>query len=122
MTVTAAQVRLIVGLGADVIPDAAVEAAIQLATAWCENCAGAYHVSAPDCAVMDMTVYYLRQHLDMAGVKPSSISLPGITMATDLASACRLLMESAEGAIKKEAAGKGASFRHIRSGKVGRWH
>lgn len=119
---TVAQVRLIIGLGADTIPDASIEAAIDLATAWCETAAGAYHVTAPDCAVMDMTIYYLRQHLDLAGVKPSSLSLPDISMATDLASACRLLMESAEGAIKKEAASKGASFRHIRSGKVGRWH
>ena len=121
MTTDVAQVRLIIGLGADVIPDASVEAAIDLATAWCATAAGAYHVTAPDSAVMDMTIYYLRQHLDLAGIKPSSLSLPGITMATDMAGACRLLMESAEEAIRKEAASKGASFRHIRSGKVGRW-
>lgn len=68
-----------------------------------------------------MALFYLRQNLDIRGIKPSSISLPDISMATDVTGACIMLRDEATTAIKREASASGAGFRHIRSGKVRRW-
>ncbi len=122
MTVTVSKMRLVLGLGEDTIPDDAVEAAISLAEEWCNVRAASYHVSAPDPAVVDMTLYYLRQYLDTAGIKPSSISMPDLSMATDVRAMCELAKANAVEAIKATAYSGGSPIRQIRSGKVRRWH
>ena len=114
--------RLLIGLSADVIPDAVLEDAIDLAQDWCQTRASAYSVEAPESAVVLMAVFFLRQHLDLKGVKPSSISMPDLSMATDVRSMCDLAKEMAIEAIKAKASARGQTFRHIRSGRVGRWH
>lgn len=118
----ATKTRLLIGLSEDVVPDAVLEDAVELATDWCTAKASAYSVEAPESAVVMMAVFFLRQHLDMKGVKPSSISMPDLSMATDLRSMCDLAKDMAVEAIKAKASATGQTFRHIRSGKVGRWH
>ena len=63
----------------------------------------------------------MRTHLDLAGIKPSSISMPDLSMSTDFRSAAELLKTDAMEAIKAAAYAKGSAFRHIRSGRVSRW-
>ena len=118
----AAKVRLLVGLSTDVIDTATLEALVGLAQDWCNGKAAAYHVSPPESAVVLMTEYYIRQNLDMRGIKPSSINMPGLSMSTDLRTACDMLMEQAQQQIKDAAYARGAAVKHIRSGKVAlRW-
>ena len=119
---TETKTRLLIGLTADVIPDAVLEDAIELAQDWCQARASAYSVEAPESAVIMMAVFFLRQHLDLKGVKPSSISMPDLSMATDVRSMCDLAKDMAIEAIKAKASARGQTFRHIRRGKVGRWH
>ena len=118
----AAKVRLIIGLSTDVIDTATMSAAVELAGEWCAVRASAYHVTAPDAAIVAMTIYYLRHNLDIRGIKPSSINMPGLSMSTDFRSACDILKESALDEIKAAAYARGAAVKHIRSGKVAlRW-
>lgn len=114
--------RLILGLSEDVVSDDVLQDAVELATDWCTAKASAYGVQAPESAVVMMALFFLRQHLDLKGVKPSSISMPDLSMATDVRSMCDLAKDMAVEAIKSSASASGQSFRHIRSGKVGRWH
>ena len=114
-------VRNIIGVGTDVISDAVLETACRLGTDWCADRARAYGTTAPESAMVCMSIVFLRHHLDLAGIKPSSISMPDLSMSTDLASACRILQESAETANKSKAYANGMAVRHIRSGKVPRW-
>lgn len=114
--------RLLLGLSADVVPDDVLQDAIELAQDWCQARASAYSVEAPESAVVMMSIFYLRQHLDLKGIKPSSISMPDLSMSTDLRSMCDLAKDMAVEAIKARASARGQTFRHIRSGKVGRWH
>lgn len=116
------KMRLLLGLSDAVVDDATLAAALELAEDWCATKAAAYSAGVPDAAVADMTLYYLRQNLDLRGIKPSSISLPDMSMATDLASASRLLVEDAERQIKASAFAKGQGFKHLRSGRVPPWH
>ncbi len=122
MTVTVDTMRLVLGLDSTVISDEAVEQAVALAQDWCDVRASSYSVTAPDSAVVDMAIYYLRQHLDLAGIKPSSITMPDLSMSTDVRTMCELAKDNAVEAIKAAAYAKGAGIKHIRSGKVGRWH
>lgn len=115
------QARLILGLASDVVPDDVLATAYGLAEEWVARKAASYSVAPPNSAVVMMTIYFLRTHLDLAGIKPSSLNLPDLAMSTDMVSASRLLMETAEKDIKDAAFANGAAFRHIRSGKVGRW-
>lgn len=117
-----AKVRLILGLSEDVVSAETLETATELAQDWCQARASAYSVEAPESAVVMMAIYFLRQHLDLAGIKPSSISMPDLSMATDVRSMCDLAKDMAVEAIKAQASARGQTFRHIRSGKVGRWH
>ena len=117
-----ATIRTLIGLDASVVSDAVIDTCIDLGTEWCTDRASGYGVTAPDSAVVMMTVYFLRQHLDLAGIKPSSISMPDLSMSTDLNGSLSELKDAAITAIKSAAAGKGAAFRQIRSGRVGRWH
>ena len=119
---TISKTRLILGLSAEVVPDDVLADAVELATDWCTARASAYSVQAPESAVVLMALFFLRQHLDLKGVKPSSISMPDLSMATDVRSMCDQAREMAVEAIKAQASAKGETFRHIRSGKVGRWH
>lgn len=114
-------IRLILGLPASTVSDEVIAQAIVLAQEYCDAKAAGYNVSAPESAVASMTIYYLRTHLDLAGIKPSSISLPDISMSTDFRSAAELLKDDALSAIKSAAFAKGSAVRHIRSGRVGRW-
>lgn len=50
-----------------------------------------------------MSLFYLRQNLDVRGIKPSSISLPDMSMATDVTGACIMLRDEAAAIIKREA-------------------
>lgn len=114
-------VRALSGLGSDVVPDEDLAVHLQLAQDWCDTRATGYGVSAPDSAVALMTIFFLRQYLDLKGVKPSSLSLPDISMATDVHSMCELAKSSAVEQIKALAFARGGAVKHIRSGKVGRW-
>ena len=119
----ATKTRLIVGLSTDVIDTATMEAAVDLASEWCSDRASAYHVAPPTSAIVSMTIFFLRHNLDLRGIKPSSIDMPGLKMATDFASACDILKTSALEDIKSAAYARGAAVKHIRSGKVPlRWH
>ena len=118
----ATKTRLLLGLSAEVVPDDVLNDAVELAEDWCRARASAYSTEAPESAVVLMAVFFLRQHLDLAGIKPSSISMPDLTMATDVRSMCDLAKDMAIEAIKAQATARGQTFRHIRSGKVGKWH
>ncbi len=117
----AERIRTILGLGQDVVDDATLAEALTLAEEWCDIRAQAYAATAPDSAVTMMVLYFLRQNLDIRGIKPSSISMPDLSMSTDLASACALLKDAALEAIKASGFNRGGVFKHIRSGKVSRW-
>ena len=119
---TPQKIRLLLGLSEAVVDDATLGVAMELAEDWCARKAAAYATTAPESAVADMTLFYLRQHLDLKGVKPSSINLPDMSMATDMVSACRLLEEHAEKEIKAQAFARGQGFRHLRAGQVSKWH
>lgn len=119
---TPQKLRLLLGLSTDVVSDETLTAAMELAEEWCATKAAAYSANVPDAAVADMTLFYLRQNLDLRGIKPSSISLPDMSMATDVVSASRLLVEDAERQIKAAAFAKGQGFKHLRSGRVPPWH
>jgi hypothetical protein len=115
------EIRLLLGLSADVVSDDTLEAAEGAALDWCTIRAAAYKVAPPQSAVAMMTLFFLRQNLDIRGIKPSSISMPDLSMATDLRGACELLKATAVEEIKAAAFSKGQGFKHIRSGKVPRW-
>lgn len=115
------EVRLICGLSADTVSDEVLAQAVTLAEDWCATRARSYSIPAPKSAVVSMSLYFLRTHLDLAGIKPSSISMPDLSMATDFRSASELLKNDAIEAIKSEAFARGAAVRHIRSGKVSKW-
>lgn len=117
-----ATIRTLIGLDDTVIPDDALDVAIAFATEWCNDRARGYGITAPDSAVAMMSLWFVRQHLDLAGIKPSSITMPDLAMSTDLNSALTALKDGAIEAIKAAATGKGAAFRQIRSGRVARWH
>lgn len=110
--------RLILGLSAEVVPDDVLADAVELATDWCQARASAYSVQAPESAVVLMALFFLRQHLDLKGVKPSSISMPDLSMSTDMRAVCDTLTAQAEMQIKSAAYARGAAVKHIRSGKV----
>lgn len=119
---TPQEIRLLLGLPEATVGDDVLETALRLAQIWCDSTAAKYRVTAPETAVADMTLFYLRNHLDTAGIKPSSISLPDIQMATDFRSACDLLLQDATEQIRNAAIARGnVGFNHIRSGKVPRW-
>ncbi len=115
------RLRTILGLSQDVVDDDTLAEALTLAQEWCDIRAAAYGTTSPDSAVTMMVLYFLRQNLDIRGIKPSSISMPDLSMSTDLASACSLLKDAATEAIKAASYNRGSVFRHIRSGKVARW-
>ena len=117
----ASELRILFGLGPDVISDEALEIIIAQAQAWCDEKAAGYGITPPDSAVVLMAQVYLRQNLDLRGIKPSSISMPDLSMSTDLRSVCDALTDQAASQIKSAAFRKGKGFRHIRSGKVARW-
>ncbi len=118
---TAEDVRIICGLSTDVVSNAVLEQAVVLAEEWCQARARAYSTTAPKAAVVSMALYYLRAHLDLAGIKPSSISMPDLSMSTDFRSASELLKADAIEAIKAQAFSRGSAVRHIRSGRVSKW-
>lgn len=119
---TPQEIRLLLGLPEATVGDDVLAAAMRLAQIWCDSTAAKYRVTAPETAVADMTLFYLRNHLDTAGIKPSSLSLPDISMATDFKSACELLLKDATDQIRNAAIARGnVGFNHIRSGKVQRW-
>lgn len=115
--------RVLFGLSTDVVSDELLGVIIAQAQEWCDAKASAYHVTAPESAVALMAQVFLRQNLDLRGIKPSSISMPDLSMSTDLNTVCGRLEEEALTAIKSVAYSKGAAVKHIRSGKVHlRWH
>lgn len=117
-----ATVRALTGLSADIVPDADLQVQITVAEGYCSEIARGFGCSVPDSAVCFMTIYCLRNYLDLRGIKPSSISMPDLSMSTDVARMCELAYESAVRSIKSSAIASGGAVRHIRSGKVGRWH
>lgn len=119
----AQDLRTMFGLSSDVVSDDLLDLVIRYATDWCNQKASAYHVTPPESAVVLMAEVYLRQNLDLRGIKPSSISMPDLSMSTDLKTVCDMLTEQAESQIKSAAYARGAAVKHIRSGKVPlRWH
>ena len=119
----AAKVRLLIGLSTDVIDMTTMETMVGLATDWCNDKAAAYHVAPPQSAIILMTEFYVRQNLDLRGIKPSSISMPDLSMSTDVKTICDMLMDKAKEQIRSAAYARGAAVKHIRSGKVQlRWH
>lgn len=115
--------RVMFGLSQDVVSDELLTLVVRYATDWCAQKAAAYHVTPPETAIALMAQVYLRQNLDLRGIKPSSISMPDLSMSTDLKTACDMLTEQAESQIRSAAYAKGAAVKHIRSGKVQfRWH
>lgn len=122
MSTDIATIRALTGLSADIVPDADLQVQIDIAQGFCSDIARGYGCSAPDTAVAFMTIYCLRNYLDLRGIKPSSISMPDLSMSTDVKSMCELAYETAMRQIKSSAIASGGAVRHIRSGKVGRWH
>ena len=119
----AEDLRTLFGLSSDVVSDDLLDLVIRYATEWCDRKASAYHVTAPESAVVLMAEVYLRQNLDLRGIKPSSISMPDLSMSTDVKTVCDMLTQQAESQIKAVAYARGAAVKHIRSGKVPlRWH
>lgn len=114
----ATDLRTLFGLSTDVVSDDLLNLLVKYATDWCNAKAAAYHVTAPESAVVLMAEVYLRQNLDLRGIKPSSINMPGLSMSTDVKTVCDMLTEQAEEQIKSVAYARGAAVKHIRSGKV----
>lgn len=115
--------RVLFGLSTDVVSNDLLALIVKYATDWCTKKASAYHVAPPESAIVLMAEVYLRQNLDLRGIKPSSISMPDLTMSTDLKTVCDMLTGQAEEQIKAAAYANGAAVKHIRSGKVQlRWH
>lgn len=115
--------RALWGLSPDVVSDALMDVIIRQATDWCNTKASAYHVTPPESAVVLMAEAYLRRNLDLRGIKPSSISMPDLSMSTDLNTIIGKLEDEAMTQIKSAAYARGAAVKHIRSGKVPlRWH
>ena len=114
----AQDLRTLFGLSADVVSDDLLELVIRYATDWCNGKAAAYHVTPPDSAIVLMAEVYLRQNLDLRGIKPTTINMPGLSMSTDLKTTCDMLTEQAQQQIKDAAYARGAAVKHIRSGKV----
>ena len=110
--------RVMFGLSEDVVSDELLDVIVRQAQDWCNNKASAYHVAPPESAVALMAQVFLRQNLDLRGIKPSSINMPDLSMSTDLNTVCGRLEEEALTAIKSVAYSKGAAVKHIRSGKV----
>ena len=110
--------RTLFGLSTDVVSDDLLTLLVRYAREWCENKASAYHIAPPDSAVALMAQVYLRQNLDLRGIKPSSISMPDLSMSTDIKTVCDMLTQQAEQQIKNAAYARGAAVKHIRSGKV----
>ena len=115
--------RVLWGLSPDVVSDALMDVIIRQATDWCNAKASAYHVTPPESAVVLMAEAYLRRNLDLRGIKPSSISMPDLSMSKDLNTIIGRLEDEAMTQIKSAAYARGAAVKHIRSGKVPlRWH
>ena len=115
--------RVMFGLSEDVVSDELLDVIVRQAQDWCNNKASAYHVAPPESAVALMAQVFLRQNLDLRGIKPSSISMPDLSMSRDMRAVCDTLIEQAETQIKSVAYARGAAVKHIRSGKVPlRWH
>ena len=110
--------RTLFGLSSDVVSDDLLTLIVKYATDWCDKKASAYHVTPPESAIVLMAEVYLRQNLDLRGIKPSSINMPGLSMSTDLKTVCDMLTEQAEEQIKSVAFNRGSAVKHIRSGKV----
>ena len=122
-TEIAAKVRLLVGLSTDVIDINTMQAMVDLATDWCNAYAAKFSVAPPESSIVLMAQVYVRQNLDLRGIKPSSINMPGLSMSTDVKTVCDMLTEQAESQIKSAAYARGAAVKHIRSGKVQlKWH
>lgn len=116
-------VRALTGLSSDIVPDSDLSVHIELAQDWCSTRAQGFGLgSAPDAAVALMSLFFLRNYLDLKGIKPSSISYPDLSMSTDVRSMCELAKTMAVEQIKSAAYKNGSAFRQIRSGKVRRWH
>ena len=117
-----ATIRALTGISADIVPDTDLQVQITVAEGYCADIARGYGCTVPETAVAFMTVYVLRNYLDLRGIKPSSISMPDLSMSTDVRSMCELAYDTAVRSIKSTAIASGGAVRHIRSGKVGRWH
>lgn len=119
----AEDLRVLFGLSEEVVSDELLEVTIKQAEDWCANEARAYRVSPPESAVALMAQVFLRQNLDLRGIKPSSISMPDLSMSTDIRAMCDSLTAEAKRQIKASAYANGRAVRHIRSGKVRLpWH
>lgn len=115
--------RVLFGLSEDVVSDELLGVIIAQAQDWCNDKASAYHVTPPESAVALMAQVFLRQNLDLRGIKPSSISMPDLSMSTDMRAVCDTLTAQAETQIKSAAYARGKAVKHIRSGKVPlKWH
>ena len=115
--------RTLFGLSSDVVSDDLLTLVVRYATDWCNAKAAAYHVTPPESAIVLMAEVYLRQNLDLRGIKPSSISMPDLSMSTDVKTVCEMLTAQAESQIKSAAYARGTAVKHIRSGKVPlKWH
>lgn len=110
--------RILFGLSTDVVSDELMTVIVNDAREWCNDKASAYHVVPPESAVKLMAQVFLRENLDLRGIKPSSISMPDLSMSTDLRSICDKLTEDAMSQIKSAAYARGSAVKHIRSGKV----
>lgn len=114
-------VRAVTGLSADIVPDSDLQVQLGLAQEFCSSIASGYGVTAPDTAVAFMTVYLLRNYLDLRGIKPSSITMPDLAMSTNVREMCQLAYDSAVRQIKSLAIARGGAVRRIYSGEVRRW-
>ena len=114
----AEDLRVLFGLSEDVVSDELLDITIKQAEDWCANEARAYRVSPPESAVALMAQVFLRQNLDLR-----SISMPDLSMSTDIRAMCDSLTAEAKRQIKASAYANGRAVRHIRSGKVRLpWH
>ena len=102
--------RTLFGLSTDVVSDALLTVIVNDAREWCAEKAAAYHVAPPESAVKLMAQVYLRENLDLRGIKPSSISMPDLSMSTDLRSICDKLTEDAMAQIKSAAYARARPF------------
>ncbi|MFA5744357.1 MAG: hypothetical protein WC936_06105 [Candidatus Nanoarchaeia archaeon] len=129
MVATIAEIRTWLGITIDVIPDDSMQECLNMATEYVQSALTARGVGiggqAYDIALRYMTAVNVWRRLDIMAIKPSGLSVGGLSINSDLDSAISkfeaLADQAIENAVKINAPSKTDLYiRHIRSGKVSR--
>jgi len=101
MTVTAENIRLWLGPSAMVLTDAELEEMISMAEdIVTQMVASSGSSGTPDTPVKYVTAAHVYRALDARNVRPASISEGGVSVSTDIGTACEQFMAKAEKAVK----------------------